>query len=602
MFREWLKENDMNSFTFSGKIFPKASDREFWDKYCDDECIKRGEQFVDFGWPVARATDFMAFKQEGNRMKHENVYFQRRDAFMSLVLAELCEYKGRFIPDIVNGIFAIGEETFWGLSAHFSAHYNLERLYNIPLKNNDYIDLFAADTGATMAITYYLFYDELKAFCPEILTFMEDDLERRMKKPYLNRTDMWWMGYHQGVNNWNPWILANLLTVFLFTEKDVDRVRTAVSKMIYEINKIYERIPNDGGCDEGASYWAVAGGMIFQFVDQLYLATEGKINFFTDKKLCEIFLYDYKVHIGGNSFVNYADGNPRVANLETIFYMVGRRLEHDGIKSLAAYLYSLRPEGPRKLFQSKIRNELYRLIFKNEISSLNVIQEHDHDSFLSDLQVTTVHRGKWFYSAKGGHNDEGHNHNDVGNFIVYYDVKPVLCDAGCGTYTRQTFGPERYTIWTMRTDWHNLPVINGQVQKVGPQYAASSFEFDNSVTTTRFEKAYTQEAHLVSLQRSVEYKDDAVIVVDSYEFDRDENVIEQFFVSPNKMEALDNSVRIDSGFELVCDSAATVSTDSVDFDGDKKLIDAWDTDSMKRAAFRFNVGRKFEVRYILRRV
>ena len=38
---------------------------------------------------------------------------------------------------------------------------------------------------------------------------------------------------------------------------------------------------------------------------------------------------------------------------------------------------------------------------------------------------------------------------------------PVIIDAGVGTYTRQTFSSERYTIWTMQSNYHNLPMING---------------------------------------------------------------------------------------------------------------------------------------------
>ena len=36
---------------------------------------------------------------------------------------------------------------------------------------------------------------------------------------------------------------------------------------------------------------------------------------------------------------------------------------------------------------------------------------------------------------------------------------PVLIDPGRPTYTAQTFGPRRYEIWTMRGDWHNVPLV-----------------------------------------------------------------------------------------------------------------------------------------------
>lgn len=62
-------------------------------------------------------------------------------------------------------------------------------------------------------------------------------------------------------------------------------------------------------------------------------------------------------------------------------------------------------------------------------------------SWLPDIELMTAREqegGKdgFFIAAKGGHNAESHNHNDVGGYIVYNDASPVLIDAGSGTYTK----------------------------------------------------------------------------------------------------------------------------------------------------------------------
>jgi hypothetical protein len=75
-------------------------------------------------------------------------------------------------------------------------------------------------------------------------------------------------------------------------------------------------------------------------------------------------------------------------------------------------------------------------------------------------------------AIKGGHNDEHHNHNDVGSLIVACDGVPVIVDAGRPTYTKQTFGPGRYDIWTMQSSWHSVPEIRGCPQAPGAQQAA----------------------------------------------------------------------------------------------------------------------------------
>lgn len=77
-----------------------------------------------------------------------------------------------------------------------------------------------------------------------------------------------------------------------------------------------------------------------------------------------------------------------------------------------------------------------------------------------------------FLSVKGGHNDESHNHNDVGSVLVAVDGHPALVDAGVSHYTREHFGPRRYEIWTMRSDYHNVPSVDGFEQLAGADHRA----------------------------------------------------------------------------------------------------------------------------------
>jgi len=82
-----------------------------------------------------------------------------------------------------------------------------------------------------------------------------------------------------------------------------------------------------------------------------------------------------------------------------------------------------------------------------------------------------------FLGAKGGTNGESHNHNDVGSFVLYIDGQPALIDVGLGTYTEQTFDKDRYKLWYIQSQWHNLPTINGIMQHEGEQYKAKDVSF-----------------------------------------------------------------------------------------------------------------------------
>src|SRR5690242_21194986 len=66
-----------------------------------------------------------------------------------------------------------------------------------------------------------------------------------------------------------------------------------------------------------------------------------------------------------------------------------------------------------------------------EVSKAPARQPLVRDVWLSGIQVmaarATAGSAQGLYvAAQGGHNAESHNHNDVGNFIVYANGEPVL--------------------------------------------------------------------------------------------------------------------------------------------------------------------------------
>ncbi|NEB75546.1 heparinase, partial [Streptomyces sp. SID14478] len=109
-------------------------------------------------------------------------------------------------------------------------------------------------------------------------------------------------------------------------------------------------------------------------------------------------------------------------------------------------------------------------------------------------------------AAKGGHNDESHNHNDVGTCIVAVDARPLLIDVGVGTYRKETFGPERYGIWSMTSAYHNVPVVNGLGQPPGAAFRATDVIHrhhpDGDELTCDIAAAYPPEAGLTRWQRT----------------------------------------------------------------------------------------------------
>jgi hypothetical protein len=110
--------------------------------------IREGEKWLNAGWAMPRATDFLEFVRTGDRSHYQGLSFGRRQQLATLVLAECMEGKGRFLDDIVNGVWTISEETFWGVPAHLSLQ---RRGFGLPDVTEPTVDLFAAETGALLA-------------------------------------------------------------------------------------------------------------------------------------------------------------------------------------------------------------------------------------------------------------------------------------------------------------------------------------------------------------------------------------------------------------------------------------------------------------------
>lgn len=132
------------------------------------------------------------------------------------------------------------------------------------------------------------------------------------------------------------------------------------------------------------------------------------------------------------------------------------------------------------------------------------------DAWLDGIEVMTAreHEGSdrgLYLAAKGGHNRESHNHNDVGQFLVYHDGTPVLIDVGVETYTAKTFSARRYEIWTMQSAYHNLPTVGGVQQAAGREYAARAVEYEADKGYAQLSLdiagAYPPEAGIVSWRR-----------------------------------------------------------------------------------------------------
>ncbi|MCG2616951.1 heparinase II/III-family protein [Terrimonas sp. NA20] len=509
--------------------FPRYTDRAKWESINPvyrAHLIKDGEEALGFVWKVVPATSYLEFVKSGNRRVMEDVYNTNLTAIRKLAFAELAEGKGRFIPQLINGVWHVCDITSWSISASL----NLQKAgAGLPDINEPVIELGTGITVNVMAWTYHLFKDEFDKHSKLISPRIKQEIDRRVLQPFYTRNDFWWMaldGKKRLVNNWNIWLNYNMLTTILLVEDDPAKRADGIYKTMRSADQFINYYKEDGGCEEGPAYWSHAGGMLYNYLSLLQTATKGAVDIFDKPLIRNIGSYYCKAYIDSSWYLNYADAAAKIKGDASLVYHYGKAVKDSQLQYFGSWLarqqqWDTMP--PVENMYGGFRN----LFTVKEIVDGKAAQPFMAYAWMKETGIAVARdqegSSKGFYfSALAGHNDESHNHNDVGTCVLYYDGKPFLIDIGSETYTRQTFGPERYTIWTMRSTYHNVPFINGVEQKDGAKYKAKNVSFTNTKTTARFQldiaAAYPEAAQVKKWDRVYELKrNESFTITDKYQ-------------------------------------------------------------------------------------
>lgn len=468
---------------------PVYNNRQFWESIPSDlrtQYINSAVAYLDYDWPVVKATDYLEFIRSGDR--RQGAYAAPSRALNSLVMGELVEGKGRFIDQIINAVWYYSEQTWWGWSAHL---YFQKSPGGLPDINEPTVDLGVGEIACDLAWTWYLFKDEFDRVHPLISTRLKQEIMNKAVKPYAERTDFGYMGFTGGrPNNWNPWVNYNMLNCFLLLEEDKGKRLADVQKIINSLDKFLNGYSDDGGCDEGPSYWGAAGALLYESLEILRNATAEKFDVFDNQLIKNIGTYFHRVNIHAPYFINFADADATTGGNPSAVYRYGKAISDPDMQQFGAYLAKMNKWGTRS-FTGKICDQIRSLVLLDEITSADAKEALVSDFWFPDTEVAGG-RDKagsylgFFFGAKGGFNNESHNHNDVGSCVLYFDGKPCLIDLGREAYTAKTFSGRRYEIWTMQSGYHNLPVINGIEQMQGNNFKAKNSVFDANKGTIRF--------------------------------------------------------------------------------------------------------------------
>jgi len=521
------------------KPFPQTP--EGWKKLLPDSVIARiisnGDAALKKDFEGIPATVMLEFIRNNNRTDYEKLSFQKRNQLWSMVLAESMEGKGRFTDQIVNGIWSICEESFWGISAHVGIQ---KAGAGLPDVEDPIVDLFSAETGALLGWTDYFTGPKLDAVSKLIRPRIRYEIDRRILAPMLT-AKYGWMGRgnpNAKLNNWAPWIASNYITADLLIEKDEAKRTHALNIAIGIINQYVNGLGADGGCDEGPGYWNAAGASVYDALNLLYDATGGKYNIYKDPFIEKMGAYIYKTHIAGKYFINVADAHPTIEPNGLLIYRFGKDVGDKDMMNMGSWAFHTFENNGLNLEGSQRARGLYNLLAIKDCAAYPYKENPATDVWYSDVQLMAARSGNGiFVASHAGNNGESHNHNDVGDFMIYANGQPVIIDVGSGTYTARTFSKDRYKLWFNTSAYHNLPTVNGVEQKEGTQYAATDVNCQQTKNTSQLsmniKNAYPADAGIKSWKRLVKMdKNKGLVEVnDNYEMNSSLTSLTQTFMS-----------------------------------------------------------------------
>lgn len=450
----------------------KKEIRIFYEKYhCD---VVRDISRDEYG----------EFARTGKRIGYEKLFFDRRRRICGTLMMYKA-YGDAYLDELRELLRAVCEEYSWALPAHTISSEDPTRE----------IDLFAAETAMMLTEIAYLLSDALPE---EDLSLIENEVTDRVISVFETRRFHWETAEH----NWSAVCGGCIGMVYLYRNRPVP-------ECIMKAMAAYLRgIGEDGACLEGVQYWSYGFGFYLFFAELLKERTGVDIT--ASDKVRRLARFGISMYMAGGA-VNYADCSSDAMPLA-------------GLSGLICSIY------PGEIFAPVCKHERVddcgRLPYY--IRSFLYMPVYDtapmRETIYNKSQIYVYHGENFTFSVKGGCNNEPHNHNDVGSFIVADRTGQLLCELGSGEYVDGYFDDKtRYGFLCCSSLGHNVPVINGGEQRTGAEFACDLFECGNRRARLSIGGAYGAGIKLI---REINICDNEIILRDSFE--NAESITERF--------------------------------------------------------------------------
>jgi hypothetical protein len=527
------------------ELFPEIKNKAIKDKISRGEVTRKMvEEIKEYAAIAVSQTSppitfamFKEFEKSGNRLVFENAYFERRKQLFSLVLAYILEENDKYIPVIEEKLWEWCELYSWELNAHFQMSVNA--LKNSSSEPDKTVALFAAESGFFFAEILSAIGHKLDDF---LIYRLKKEIIRRVIKPY-KEGKFWW---EDAKMNWSAVCAGSVGAAAIYLIEDNEELAVIIERVLKSMDAFIGAFDDDGLITEGLDYWNYGFSFYVYFAELLRERTAGHISLLQlNEKIKKIAELPQILQFPSKDFVNFSDASSEKWNGD---YGLFSRLE----KALNIKGYNYPDENyilkdhtfrwaimSRKLFWSFENERNQRLIVKTGMFLFKESQ------WIADRRLDDCNNFIAF-AAKGGHNDEPHNHNDLGHFILNYNEDRLFVDLGAPEYVKQYFNKEtRYDFLAASSLGHSVPVINNCLQDAGAAHHTSLLKCEEVDGKTYF-KLNLKEAYdckdLINYDREFiwDYKTLKLHIRDYFSFDKHDNEVKEVFITKIKPEQMED--------------------------------------------------------------
>lgn len=420
------------------------------------EAILEGEKYLNNDWGALTASMYVDIQTT----EYQEIYRKRREALASLALAEHVERKGRFLTDIINGVWIICEESSWQLP---------DGSGNLRDVQNPRFDTDASKTASLLALTVHLFRKEISV---SVKKRMLCEIRSRVLDLFLDAKQL------------TPENTAYTLIACVFAEPDEEKRRQAVDKtltclefFLCEYKKEGIRVKNEQSLYLWSAY-------IFDILEILYNVTDQKFSVFSEEKAKYAAESIYKAYIGSDGFSEIAseDDGARI-------YLFGSRMDYKKLVDFGASEY-VKTENKTLPKSTNLFHKLYSVKYAFEIIEYGDNFDEQECGYIDSMDIFVKKTKDFSVAVKGGI-------SYAGNFMIYLDNEPYVVDLEKS---------------------HNLPIINGFSQLSNTKKAVC--EHRENGLLLNLTETYPKEAGIVKWTRSVEAEEKYVVITDDYELSK----------------------------------------------------------------------------------